>query len=125
MDTTAQILLALLGSGGGVTLIVALSKGIKGWRDGSAGRERARNTSMAEQRIKAIEERDVAEAERDEADRRRRVAEENAHRYQLQLIQNGISPGEWEHDITIPKNTPSFIYREMNNDGSRQEGPRP
>lgn len=102
-DVTAKILIALLGGGGGVTLVLALINGITKWLSGAAGRERRRNASLAEQRAKAIEERELAVDELDEEIRKRRAAEALAAGYYRQLIMNGVTPGEWPLDQTIPK----------------------
>lgn len=110
MDTS-QVLVALLGGGGGVTLVVAIFTGITKWVSGASAREREKNTNLIRQRLKAVEDRDIANDERDEADRKRRNAEENAFRYRNQLVANGIQPGEWVHDQTLPKNTPSPLYK--------------
>ena len=91
MDT-AQLLVTILGAGGGGAAILALINGTFKWITGSAGRERQRNTDLVSQRLKAVEERDSAEKERDESDKKRREAYEYASKLRRQLIEHGIEP---------------------------------
>lgn len=102
MDT-AQLLVALLGSAGGGAVLVALVNGLIKWISGASARERNRNTDLITQRRNAIEERDVAYAERDDADLRKRTAYEYASTLRRQLIENGLTPDEWPLDRTVPK----------------------
>ncbi|MEX1078871.1 MAG: hypothetical protein WED09_07170 [Homoserinimonas sp.] len=94
MDS-AQLIASLLGAGGGGAVLTAAITGLVKWKSGEAGRERVRNTNLESQRMKAIEERDKANEERDMAAVRRRQTEEYASRLRRQLIENGITPGEW------------------------------
>jgi hypothetical protein len=105
MDT-AQVIVTLLGGGGGAAVVIALINGILKQLSGSAGRERERNTSLSEQRVKAIEERDKAYKDRDDAvaeataDRdleatKRRKTEEYASVLRRQLNEAGIVPEPW------------------------------
>lgn len=97
MDT-AQIIVSLLGAGGGGAVLVALVNGIMKQVSGAAGRERVRNTSLEEQRIKAIEERDEArDAAELDAAKRRRMAE-YASLLRRQLNEAGIAPAPWPED---------------------------
>lgn len=91
MDS-AQLLVTVLGAGGGGAALLALINGVFKWLNGSAGRERDKNTSLVEQRKNAIQDRDVAERERDEADKKRRSAFEYASLLRRQLIEAGLEP---------------------------------
>lgn len=102
MDT-AQLLVTIIGAGGGGAVLLALINGLIKWISGASARERNRNTDLISQRSKAIEERDTAERERDDADLRRRIAYEYASTLRRQLIENGLTPGEWPLDRTTPK----------------------
>lgn len=88
----AQTLATLLGAGGGGAVLLALVNGIMKWLSGASHREREKNTDLNSQRLKAIEERDEAMAERDEEARRRREAEEHVAILQRQLILAGHTP---------------------------------
>lgn len=94
MDS-AQLIATVLGAGGGGAVLLALANGLVKWVSGASGRERLRNTDLATQRMKAIEERDRANGRADDAAVRRRQIEEYASRLRLQLIENGITPGDW------------------------------
>lgn len=74
--TTAQLVVTLLGAGGGGAALLALINGLIKWLSGASHRERVRNTDLVTQRTVAIEERIKAEAERDAADDKRREADE-------------------------------------------------
>lgn len=104
MDT-AQLIAYIVGAGGGVSALVAFGRGIASWLSGSAGREKARNTDLASQRVKAIIDRDEAFDARDEADRRRRIAFEYASRLRRQLYEAGITPEEWPVEKDAPEKT--------------------
>lgn len=93
MDTP-QLLVSILGAGGGGAALLALINGGLKWVSGSTQRERERQTTLSAQRRVAIEERDEAEAERDQADIRRREAEEHVSILKRQLLENGIKPAE-------------------------------
>lgn len=88
----AQLLVTILGAGGGGAALLALINGTFKWLTGAAGRERNKNTDLVAQRLKAIEERDAAEAERDASDKKRREAYEYASKLRRQLIEHGIEP---------------------------------
>lgn len=96
-----EILVALLGAGGGGAVLLALINGLIKWVSGASARERAKNTDLISQRTSAIEERDAAERERDEADKERRHANEYASILRRQLIEHGIAPKAWP-DNTSP-----------------------
>lgn len=90
-----QIWATIFGTGGVGALLLALGKGFYNWLSGRAGRERERNTSLEAQRVKAIEERDAAEKERDKADALRRIYQDGYAARGRQLIENGIKPDDW------------------------------
>lgn len=110
----AQLLVALLGAGGGGAVLLALINGLIKWLSGASTRERDRNTDLIAQRVKAIEERDLAEKERDESDQKKRLAYEYASSLRRQLIENGLTPGEWPLDRTVP---PTAIRKMKEKDG--------
>jgi hypothetical protein len=91
MDS-AQLLVTVLGAGGGGAALLALINGFWKWANGSAGRERDKNTDLVSQRKNAIRERDQANDERDESDRQKRSAFEYAARLRRQLIEAGLEP---------------------------------
>lgn len=91
MDS-AQVLVTVLGAGGGGAALVALVQGFYKWLSGSAGRERDKNTDLVTQRKNAIKEREQAERERDEADEKRREQAEYVSLLRRQLIEAGIEP---------------------------------
>lgn len=91
----AQLVATILGAGGGGAVILTLIKGLVKWLTGFAGRERARNTSLEAQRIAAVRERDQANDRTDVANVKRRMAEEYASRLRRQLIEAGLTPGDW------------------------------
>lgn len=93
MDTE-QLVVTLVGAGGGGAALLALINGIVKWLSGASSRERTRNTDLATQRRGAIEDRISAEEERDVADRRRREAEEHVSLLKRQLLENGLIPVE-------------------------------
>lgn len=114
----AQLIVALMASGGGGAALLALVTGIIKWLSGASARERLKNADLETQRLQAIEDRRIAEKERDEADRKRRIALEYASSLVRQLLQNGIQPGEWPTDQTVPVSAPTE-YKEINNDKHR------
>lgn len=105
----AQLLVTILGAGGGGAALLALINGLLKWLSGSATRERDRNTDLIAQRRKAIEERQRAERERDKADRLRRSAEEYSSKLRRQLIEAGLEPleppQEEEEETEVPTTT--------------------
>lgn len=111
----AQLIVALMASGGGGAALLALVTGIVKWLSGASARERLRNADLETQRLLAIEERIKAEKERDEADKKRRIALEYASQLRGQLLQNGITPGAWPADQTVP-HRPRNEFKEINND---------
>lgn len=92
--TTAQLLVTLLGAGGGGAALVALINGLIKWLSGASHRERVRNTDLVTQRINAIEDRAKVEKERDDADDRRREAEEHVSILKRQIRELGAVPRE-------------------------------
>jgi hypothetical protein len=111
----AQLIVALMASGGGGAALLALVTGIIKWLSGASARERLRNADLETQRLIAIEERTKAEKERDEADTKRRIALEYASQLRGQLLQNGITPGAWPADQTVPHIPPQEM-KEIRND---------
>lgn len=97
----AQVLVTMLGAGGGGAVLLALINGLMKWISGASGREREKNTDLISQRQSAIKDRDAAESERDEADRKRRITDEYASSLRRQLIENGLTPGAWPFDNTL------------------------
>jgi len=95
---TASLLVTILGAGGGGAALLALIKGAINWLSGASGRERDKNTNLISQRRTAIVDRDAAEKERDDADKKRRTAYEYASGLRRQLIENGIEPKPWPDD---------------------------
>ena len=93
-DPLAQQLVTFLLGGGALAIITAVTRFIYKWRTGRVAAERENNTSLVNQRITAIEERKLAERERDAADRKRRLAAEENSRLRRLLIENGIDPGD-------------------------------
>jgi hypothetical protein len=89
---TAQLLVTILGAGGGGAALLALINGLLKWLNGSAGRERDKNTDLIAQRRKAVEERETAERAREEADIDRRNAYEYVSLLRRQLIEAGLDP---------------------------------
>lgn len=86
--------MALMASGGGGAVLLALVTGLVKWLSGASHRERDRNTNLITQRRNAVEARDEAELERDVADRKRREAEEHVAILKRQLILLGATPLE-------------------------------
>lgn len=79
MDST-QLLVTLIGAGGGGAALLALINGLIKWISGSAGRERIRNTTLKDQRNEAWAD---AEKERDRADREQARADREARNRRL------------------------------------------
>ena len=94
MDTP-QLIVAILGAGGGGAALLAIVTGIIKWASGTSSRERVRATDLRTQRINAVRDRNKAEDDRDESDRRRRYAYEYASALRRQLTEAGIEPLEW------------------------------
>jgi len=105
MDETLKVVLTFAGTAGGSAFLMMIFKGAGGWLSGAAHREQVKNTTLAKQRAEAIAERkaaekdrddkvDKAEAERDDADRRRREAEEHVGILQYQIRSLGQVPLE-------------------------------
>jgi hypothetical protein len=98
----AEFLVTIIGAGSGGAIILSLIRGMSSWLTGGAGRERARNASFSEQRNAAVIARDEMADERDEEASKRRKTEEYASLLRRQLIENGLAPGAWLNDNTIP-----------------------
>lgn len=105
MDTS-QLLVTVLGAGGGGAALLALINGLIKWLSGSSARERQRNTDIVAQRRKAIEERQEAEDDRDTADRKRRISDEYASSLRRLLLENGIQPPPWPDNDHLAQNPP-------------------
>lgn len=99
MDKTLETILTFAGTAGGSAFLIFLCKGIGKWWSGAAHREQLRNTSLAQQRTKAIEDRINAEKERDDADDARREAEEHVSILKRQLRENGLEPIKYGSDL--------------------------
>ena len=99
----AQLWVTILGAGGGGAILLAIIKAVVDFANGSAGREKQRNTDLVTQRNNAVRERDNANAAVDLEARKRRKTEEYASSLRRQLIENGLTPGDWPGlDMTLP-----------------------
>jgi hypothetical protein len=87
MDENLKLLVTIIGAGGGSVFITSVFNGFGKMRSGVAQRERVKNTSLANKAAKY-------ERERDEADVKRREAEEHVSILQRQLILLGEKPFE-------------------------------
>lgn len=110
----AQVLVSIMAYGGGGAALTALITGLVKWLSGSASRERVRNADIERQRLIAIEERRHAEQDRDESDRKRRLAYEYASKLRSQLLENGIQPEAWPEEQTVPQSTFRQIKEKSN-----------
>ncbi|UKA59148.1 hypothetical protein [Arthrobacter sp. FW306-2-2C-D06B] len=93
MDGTQQFVLAMVSIGGGMVAL-ELIKGLVKFFTGAAGRERARNVTLKEQRNEAWAD---AERERDRADREahnRRITEEYASQLRRDCTEHGMTDQE-------------------------------
>lgn len=114
MDPLMTIVITALCSAGGLGLITTLIKGIGGWINGSAGRERAKNTDLESQRAAAVVERD-AERKRADAERAKtsaalglkRKTQEYASQLRRQLFEAGITPLPWPVELVDDPATPT------------------
>lgn len=104
MDST-QLLVSVIGVIGSSGALAMFAKGAVKYFSGTAGRERARNISMREQRNEAWAD---AERERDRADRearnRNRIADYASGR-RRDLIEHGVDPAaipDWPQLETEP-----------------------
>lgn len=97
---TSQVLVTVLGAGGGGAALLALINGLIKWLSGSSARERQKNTDLVSQRRNAIEERDEAMKDRDVSDVNRRLTEEYASTLRRMLLENGIQPDPWPTKVT-------------------------
>lgn len=104
---TSQLLVTVLGAGGGGAALLALINGLIKWLSGSSARERQRNTDIVAQRRKAIEEREEADTERDIADRKRRISDEYSSSLRRQLLEIGIEPHPWPNNDHLTINPPN------------------
>lgn len=96
---TAEQIVTLLGAGGGGAVLLTLVNGLIKWLSGTSARERQKNTDLISQRRNAVLERDAAEKERDDFDRKRLIAVEYASTLRSQLIEKGIIPQGWPEEI--------------------------
>lgn len=97
---TSQVLVTVLGAGGGGAALLALINGLIKWLSGSSARERSKNTDLVSQRRNAIEEREEAFRDRDVSDTNRRITEEYASSLRRMLLENGITPDPWPKKVT-------------------------
>lgn len=96
-DSVAQDLVKFLLGGGALAFGGAVARFIWKWRTGRIAAERENNTTLENQRIAAIRE-------RDDSDRRARRAIADNGRLRGLLLQNGIDPGdEPDFEKTITK----------------------
>lgn len=104
-DEALRTVALIIGAGGGAAFITAIINGLTKLISGASHRERVKNTNLEAQRVKAVQERDAAMADRDskvakaeqETDveaRKRREAEEHVAILQRQLILAGHTPLE-------------------------------
>ncbi|MFW0772538.1 hypothetical protein ACLRGI_05165 [Paenarthrobacter nitroguajacolicus] len=107
MDTT-QLLVTLVGAGGGGAALLALINGLIKYFSGSAGRERIRNTTLKDQRNeawadaekeRARADREQARADREQARadreaRNRRLTEEYASQLRRDCTEHGMTQQE-------------------------------
>ena len=96
---TAKLLFTALGAGSGGAALLALINGLFKWLSGAARREQIRNTTLSEQRSKAIKEKDDAEIELEAEIIKRREAEEHVAILQRQIILMGGTPQKREDVI--------------------------
>lgn len=96
---TAKLLFTALGAGSGGAALLALINGLFKWLSGAARREQIRNTTLSEQRSKAIKEKDDAEVELEAEIIKRREAEEHVAILQRQIILLGATPQKREDVI--------------------------
>lgn len=92
-DALVQEIVKYLLGGGAAGMLAMFGRALWKARTGRMQRERAENTSIVNQRIQAIEERDIAD------DKRRRAMDE-VNRLRGILLRNGIDPGE-EIDLGV------------------------
>lgn len=108
MDSSQQIWAAVLSSAGLFSFLGVVANGILKHRNGTAGRERIRNTGLKQQRDEAWallrEERKLAKEERDRADKaderadleahNRRITEEYASQLRRDCTEHGMTDRE-------------------------------
>lgn len=119
MDS-AQLVATIMGAGGGGAVVLLLVKGVLNWLNGSAGRERSRNTSLEAQRVKAIEDRDAANRKMDAVNIKFFQIRDYASQLRRQLIEAGITPGEWpDLDKTVTPAQLKLVLREARKGDTR------
>ena len=97
----AQTLVTIIGAGGGGAALVALINGAVKFFSGSAGRERARNMTLKDQRNEAWAD---AEKERDRADRMQARADREArNRNRLADYASSLRRDCTEHGMDLDK----------------------
>lgn len=109
MDS-AQFWITALGAGGLGSFLIAAAKYTAQWLNGSAGREKARNADLKEQRDSAVTRADRLQEAADREARRRRLAQEHAGQLRHMLLEHGVPPDElppWptEHPSQFPPRT--------------------
>lgn len=105
--TWVTLVVALVGSGGLGSVIVATLNNVKLHKQGVAGKEDQRREDIVKQRDEALarlsasEVSERAEEVRADAERERRIRwQEEAARLRIQLINNGHDPGDSPVDET-------------------------
>ena len=98
MDT-AQTLVTVFSSTAVMGVLTIIVQALIKYANGSAGREKARNTDIRTQLANAVLEAEKARDDRDDADTRRRKTAEYASALRRQLIENGHTPAAWPEDL--------------------------
>lgn len=93
MDST-QLLVSVFGILGSSGALVVIVNGAVKYFSGTAGRERARNISMREQRNEAWADAERERDARDRADRNRNRMADYASGRRRDLIEHGVDPGD-------------------------------
>lgn len=97
MDNAAQLITTLMGVGGAGVIVGQVIRWLMKRADGSSNQQRIKNTGIVMDRVKAIEE-------RDQADAKRLILQEYAARGNRRQIENGMEPEPWpDLEHTIPK----------------------
>ena len=105
-----ELLVALFGAGGVGLILRSLADGAMKHFSGSAGREKARNADLKEQRDSAVTRADMLQEAADREARRRRLAQEHAGQLRHMLLEHGVPPDDlppWptEHPSQLPPRT--------------------
>ncbi len=89
MDT-AQLVATIVGSGGGGAVLLVLARGLVQRLNGSATREKMRNSDLKSQRDDLYQRLLDAQHSADVESRRRRAAQEHAAELRSMLLEHGI-----------------------------------